>query len=36
MKSEPNSRFKLDEWDILWFDERLVVPEDQELFELQA
>jgi hypothetical protein len=31
MKSKPNSRFKLDEWGILWFDERLVVPEDQEL-----
>jgi hypothetical protein len=31
MKSKPNSRFKLDERGILWFDERLVVPKDQEL-----
>jgi hypothetical protein len=31
MKSEPDSRFKLDERGILWFDERLVVPKDQEL-----
>jgi hypothetical protein len=31
MKSEPNSRLKLDERGILWFDERLVVPKDQEL-----
>jgi hypothetical protein len=32
MKSEPNSRFKLDETGILWFDERLVVPKDQGLW----
>jgi hypothetical protein len=31
MKSEPNSRFKLDERIILWFDECLVIPKDQEL-----
>jgi hypothetical protein len=31
MKSEPDSRFKLDEIGVLWFDERLVVPKDQEL-----
>jgi hypothetical protein len=31
MKSEPNSRFRLDERGILWFDELLVVPKDQEL-----
>jgi hypothetical protein len=31
MKSEPNSRFKLDERGILWFDERMVIPKDQEL-----
>jgi hypothetical protein len=31
MKSEPNSRFKLDERGILWLDERLVAQKDQEL-----
>ena len=31
MKSEPDSRFKLDETGVLWFDHRLVVPKDQEL-----
>ena len=31
MKSKPNSRFKLDERGILWLDERLVAPKDQEL-----
>jgi hypothetical protein len=31
MKSEPDSRFKLDERGVLWFDDRLVVPKDQEL-----
>jgi hypothetical protein len=32
MKCKPNSRFKLDKRGILWFDERLVVPKDQELW----
>jgi hypothetical protein len=31
MKSEPNSRFKLDERGVLWFDDHLVVPKDHEL-----
>jgi hypothetical protein len=31
MKSELDSPFKLDERGVLWFDERLVVPKDQEL-----
>jgi hypothetical protein len=31
MKSEPDSRFKLDERGRLWFDEWLVKPKDQEL-----
>jgi hypothetical protein len=31
MKSGPNSRFKLDDRGVLWFDDCLVVPKDQEL-----
>jgi hypothetical protein len=31
MKSEPDSRFKLDERGVLWLDDHLVVPKDQEL-----
>jgi hypothetical protein len=31
MTSEPESRFKLDERGVFWFDNRLVVPRDQEL-----
>jgi hypothetical protein len=30
MKSEPDSRFKLDERGVLWFNNHLVVPKDQE------
>ena len=31
MKSEPDNPFKLDDRGVLWFDNRLVVPKDQEL-----
>jgi hypothetical protein len=31
IKSKPDNHFKLDEIGVLWFDDRLVVPKDQEL-----
>jgi hypothetical protein len=31
MKSEPDSCFRLGERGVLWFDDRIVVPRDQEL-----
>jgi hypothetical protein len=31
IKEEPSKHFRVDEQDVLWFDDRLVVPKDQEL-----
>jgi hypothetical protein len=31
IKEEPTKHFRVDEQDVLWFDDRLVVPKDQEL-----
>jgi hypothetical protein len=31
IKREPSKHFRLDEHDVLWFDDRLVVPKDREL-----
>jgi hypothetical protein len=31
IKEEPSKHFRLDEQDVLWFDDRLVVPKDGEL-----
>jgi hypothetical protein len=31
IKGEPSKHFRVDEQDVLWFDDRLVVPKDQEL-----
>jgi hypothetical protein len=31
IKEEPSKHFRLDEHDVLWFDDRLVVPKDREL-----
>jgi hypothetical protein len=31
IKDEPSKHFRVDEQDVLWFDDRLVVPKDQEL-----
>jgi hypothetical protein len=31
MKREPTKHFRVDEQGVLWFDDRLVVPKDQEL-----
>jgi hypothetical protein len=31
IKEEPSKHFRMDEQDMLWFDDRLVVPKDREL-----
>jgi hypothetical protein len=31
IKEEPSKHFRVDEHDVLWFDDRLVVPKDREL-----
>jgi hypothetical protein len=31
IKEQPSKHFRVDEQDVLWFDDRLVVPKDQEL-----
>jgi hypothetical protein len=31
IKEEPSKHFRVDEYDVLWFDDRLVVPKDREL-----
>jgi hypothetical protein len=31
IKEEPSKHFRVDEQDMLWFDDRLVVPKDREL-----
>jgi hypothetical protein len=31
IKEEPSKHFRVDEQDVLWFDDRLVVPKDREL-----
>jgi 6-phosphogluconolactonase/glucosamine-6-phosphate isomerase/deaminase len=31
IKEEPSKHFRVDEQDVLWFDDRLVIPKDWEL-----